>query len=63
MKHAIYDHLYYCCAVVRFIVINATFNNISVISWRTVLVVEETEIPVEIHRPAAGHLQTIVALI
>ena len=44
-------------------VFNATFNNISVISWRSVLVVEETGIPVEIHRPAAGHLQTIVALI
>jgi hypothetical protein len=26
-------------------VINATFNNISVISWRSVLLVEETEVP------------------
>jgi len=28
-----------------FIVFNATFNNISVISWRSVLLVEETEYP------------------
>jgi len=31
---------------------NSTFNNISVISWRSVLLVEETE---KKHRPAAGH--------
>ena len=30
---------------------NATFNNISVISWRPVLVVEEAGIPGENHRP------------
>jgi hypothetical protein len=30
-------------------VINATFNNISVISWRSVLLVEETSIPGENH--------------
>jgi hypothetical protein len=28
-------------------VLNATFNNISVISWRPVLVVEEAEVPGE----------------
>jgi hypothetical protein len=33
------------------IVFNATFNNISVISWRSVLLVEETG---ENHRPAAS---------
>jgi hypothetical protein len=33
-------------------VFNATFNNISVISWRSVLLVEETG---ENHRPAASH--------
>jgi hypothetical protein len=37
-------------------VINATFNNISVISWRSVLLVEETG---ENHRPAASHRQTL----
>jgi hypothetical protein len=28
-----------------FMVVNATFNNISVISWRSVLFVKETEYP------------------
>ena len=32
-------------------VFNATFNNISVISWRSVLLMEVTGVPVEIHRP------------
>jgi len=31
---------------------NATFNNISAISWRSVLLVEETG---ENHRPVASH--------
>ena len=33
----------------RVMVFNATFNNISVISWRSVLLMEETEIPRENH--------------
>jgi hypothetical protein len=41
---------------VWFMVFNATFNNISVISWRSVLVVEETG---ENHRPASSHLQIL----
>jgi len=36
-------------------VFNATFNNILVISWRSVLLVEETRLPGENHRPAACH--------
>jgi hypothetical protein len=32
---------------VRFVVFNATFNNISVISWQSVLLVEETGVPEE----------------
>ena len=32
---------------------NATFNNISGISWRSVLLVEETGVPGENHRPAS----------
>ena len=36
-------------------VFNATFKNISVISWRSVLLVEETGVPVENHRPLASH--------
>ena len=39
-----------------FMVFNATFNNISVISWRSVLLVEETG---ENHRPVASHWQTL----
>ena len=35
-------------------VFNTTFNNISVISWQSVLLVEETLVPGENHRPAAS---------
>jgi hypothetical protein len=38
----------------RFMVFNATFNNISVISWRSVLLVEETGVLGENHQPAAS---------
>jgi hypothetical protein len=34
-------------------VFNTTLNNISVISWRSVLLVEETRVPGENHRPHA----------
>ena len=40
-------------------IFNATFNNISVISWRSVLMVEETGIPKENHRPVTIHWQTL----
>jgi hypothetical protein len=36
-------------------VFNATFNNISAISWRPVLVVEEAAVPGENHRPWASN--------
>ena len=35
-------------------VFNATFNNISVILWQSVLLVEEIGTPGENHRPAAA---------
>jgi len=35
-------------------VFNDTFNNISVISWRSNLLAEETRIPGENHRPAVS---------
>jgi anti-sigma factor RsiW len=35
-------------------VFNAIFNNISVISWRSVLLVEVTGVPGENHRPVAS---------
>ena len=37
-------------------VFNVTFNNISAMLWRSVLLVEETE---ENHRPAVSHWQTL----
>jgi hypothetical protein len=43
---------------VRDLVFNATFNNISVISWWSVLLVEETRVPGENHWPASSHWQT-----
>ena len=39
---------------VMVMVFTATFNNISVISWRSVLLVEETGVPGENTRPAAS---------
>jgi hypothetical protein len=38
---------------VRIVVFNATFNNISVISWQSVLLVEETGVPGDNHRVAS----------
>ena len=40
-------------------VFNATFNNIAVISWRSVLLVDETGVPRENYRPPASHWQTL----
>ena len=42
----------------RVMVFNATFNNISVISW-SILLVEETGVPIENHRPVTSHQQTL----
>ena len=42
-----------------FIVFNATFNNISIISWQLVLLGEETGILAENHRPVESHWQTL----
>jgi len=41
--------------VVCLMVVNVTFNNISAISWRSVLLVEETGGPGENHRPVTSH--------
>jgi uncharacterized membrane protein len=44
-------------SIVHFMVMvfNATFNNISVISWWSVLLVEETRVPGKNHRPVTSH--------
>ena len=41
-----------------FMVFNATFDNISVISWQSVLLVEETGVPGENHRPVTSYWET-----
>ena len=40
-------------------VLNTTFNNILVISWMWVLLVEETRVPGENHPHATSHGQTL----
>jgi hypothetical protein len=44
---------------VRVMLFNATFNNISVRSWRSVLLVEETGVPGENQRPPASNWQIL----
>ena len=46
--------MYFCLMV-----LNATFNTISPISWRSVLLVDETGGSGENHRPVASHRQTL----
>ena len=43
--------------MVGFVVFNVTFSNISLTSWQSVLLVEETGIPGENHRSDASHCQ------
>jgi hypothetical protein len=51
---------WYCIlSGVRVMVFNATFNNISVISWRSISLVEETGLPWEKHRAVTSHWQTL----
>ena len=50
---------HYMILVLGFMVFNATFNNISVKSWRSVLSVEESGGPGENHRPVPSHWQTL----
>ena len=44
---------------IRVMLFNATFNYFSVISWQSVLLVEETGVHRETHRPVANHWQTV----
>jgi hypothetical protein len=39
----------------RAMVFSTTVNNMSALSWRSVLLVEENGVPEENHRPAACH--------
>ena len=45
--------------LVWFMVLKVTFNNISVIAWQYVLLVEETRVPEVNHWPAASNWQTL----
>ena len=45
--------------MVRIMVFNTTFNNISVISWRSILLVEETGVPGENRWPVTSHWQIL----
>jgi hypothetical protein len=40
-------------------VLNATFNNISVVLWQSVSLVEEIGVPVENHRPKLRDLKVV----
>jgi hypothetical protein len=42
-----------------YVVFNATFNNISVTLWWSILLMEETRVPGENHRPVASQWQTL----
>ena len=50
----VYVYLFVCLTV-----FNVTFNNISVISWRSVLLMGENGGPGENHRPVASHWHTL----
>jgi hypothetical protein len=49
-----YQQHYTKLGLVGFLVFNATFNNISVISWWSVLLAEKTGVSGENHRPVAS---------
>jgi len=48
------DNILFACLMV----FDATFNNISIISWWSVLLMDETGGPGKNHRPVASHCQT-----
>ena len=50
---------YYIGLVLGLWCFNANFNNISVISWQSVLLVEETGVHGENHRPVSNHSQSL----
>ena len=56
-NHFVIDTVQRCIGL--FIVFNSTFNNISVISWWSVFLVEETGVLKENHRPFTSHRQTL----
>jgi len=67
MVDKIYFHFNSISAIMRVrfrvtwgvVVFNTTFNNISIVSQRSVLLDEETRVPGENNLPAASHWQTL----
>jgi len=59
LNPTIFELCLFGCLFICLMVFNATFNNISVISWRAVLLVEETRGSGENHRPVASNRQTL----
>ena len=55
MKYNIVAQMKYCIFQKLAQMQYALFNNISVISWRSVLLVEETGVPGENHHPVGSH--------
>jgi hypothetical protein len=51
--------IFICRLGLMFKMFNATFNNISIILWRSVLLVEENGVPGENHRSVVSHWQTL----
>ena len=51
----VFSFLYFVILGVMVMVFNATFNNISVTLWRSVLLVEEIGVPGENHQQVANH--------
>ena len=58
-----YDEIWYLAIKIRVMVFNSTFNNISLISWRSVVLVDETGVPGENHRPAASHWKALSRIV
>ena len=56
-------YLLYNIGGAGFMVFNATFNNISIISWQSALQVKETGLPEENHLPVASHWQNLSHII
>ena len=59
IDHYFHNSINRFCGLVLFMVFYTTFNNISVILLRSVLLVEETGVLVENHWPAASHWKTL----
>ena len=61
MPYGIFSYLNFACQIYIWgnMVFIAIFNNISAISWRSALLVKETGVSGENHRPAVSHWQTL----